>query len=282
MFERIPQMILAGFEKMLTTAVGYLPKLLAGIIVLLLTRYMAEWVETLVQKIAYKTVKSTSLQILFRKTAGLGIWVLGFILALVVVFPDLNMGYFFGTLGLSSVVVGFAFQDILKNFLAGVLILLQEPFSVGDEIAVEGYQGLVDHIDIRTTTIRTYQGEKILIPNATLFTNSVLVRTGFEHRRTDIELELDYNTNLEETQQLLLRVVGDIEGIVDNPPPEVDVVGFGDGAVQLVIRYWTAPQQKTVRRIQTKAIIAIKKALEEASIILPHPIRAIHSDWQKC
>ncbi|HIK38087.1 MAG: mechanosensitive ion channel family protein [Geminocystis sp.] len=282
MFSKIAQNILAAFDKIIITILGYLPSLLSGLVILLLTRYLADWIETLVQRIADRTVKSPSLQILFRKTASVAVWVLGFILALVVVFPSFTVGYFFSTLGIGSVVVGFAFQDILKNFFAGILILSQEPFSIGDEIAVEGYQGLVEHIDIRTTTIRTYQGEKILIPNATLFTNSVLVRTGFDYRRTDIELGLDYNTELEEIQQLLLRVVKSVEGVVDNPPPEVDVVGFGDSAVRLVVRYWTPPQQKTVRRVQTRAIIAIKKALGGASTIVSPSARAIHLDQQEC
>ncbi len=85
----------------------------------------------------------------------------GFFLSCVLAFPGLSLGNVVSALGLGSVAVGFAFQDIFNNFLAGILLLLQEPFGIDDEIVVENYEGFVEEIDIRTTTIRTYQGEKI-------------------------------------------------------------------------------------------------------------------------
>ncbi|MBF2057970.1 MAG: mechanosensitive ion channel family protein [Cyanobacterium sp. T60_A2020_053] len=253
-----------------------LPGIISGVIILFLTRYFANWGKNFSLSMAQKVIKNKSLEILFIQGISVGIWVVGFFLACVLAFPGLNLGTIFGALGLSSIAIGFAFQDIFKNFLAGILILLQEPFRIGDEIIVEGYQGLIEHIDIRTTIIRTYQGEKVLIPNATIFTNSVQVRTGYDKRRTDLAVGVDYNTPLPQTKELLLKIVTGVDGVLVQPAPEIDLVNFGDSSIDFVVRYWTLPQQKIVRKVQTTAIMAIKNVFDEAGISIPYPIRSVY------
>jgi small-conductance mechanosensitive channel len=276
MIEDIISTIIDSINQLIADFIKLIPGFTTGLIVILITRYLANLTQRVANKIAKKTLKSKSLQILLKKTAYISTWIVGIFLASIIAFPGLSLGNVIGALGLGSVAIGFAFQDIFKNFLAGILLLLQEPFRIDDEIIVEGYQGFVDHIDIRTTTIRTYQGEKILIPNATIFTNSVQVRTGFATRRTDLAVGVDYNTPLPKTQQLLFKIIGNVDGVLPQPAPEVDLVNFGDSSIDFVVRYWTLPQQKVVRKIQTKAIVAIKKAFDEASINIPYPIRTLY------
>lgn len=270
------QTILNSFKDILASIVKAIPGLLGGLVVLMLTRYVAEWSRQYVKKVTDTTVKSSSLQILFTKVVFIGTWIVGIAISCVLAFPGLNLGQIVGALGLSSVAIGFAFQDIFKNFLAGILLLLQEPFSIGDEIIVDDYQGVVQEIDVRTTTIKTYQGEKVLIPNSTIFTDSVQVVTGFGKRRTDLGVGLDYNTSLDDARKLLLSTVLEIEDILDEPKPEIDIVNFGDSSIDFVVRYWTLPQQKKVRQIQTKAILAIKKACDKANLNIPYPIRTLY------
>ena len=276
MIDRIIETIINSIEQLIAEFIKLIPGFFAGFIIIIITRYLANLSQRVASKIAKKTLKSKSLQILFMKTAYVITWIVGCFLASILAFPGLSLGNVIGALGLGSVAIGFAFQDIFKNFLAGILLLLQEPFSIDDEIIVEDYQGFVDHIDVRTTTIRTYQGEKILIPNATIFTNSVQVRTGFATRRTDLAVGVDYNTPLPKTQELLLQVISNIDGVFVKPAPEVDLVNFGDSSIDFVVRYWTLPQQKIVRQIQTKAIVAIKAAFDRESISIPYPIRTLY------
>jgi small-conductance mechanosensitive channel len=181
------------------------------------------------------------------------------------------------TLGIGSVAIGFAFQDICKNFLAGILLLLEEPFRIGDEVIIGDYQGKIEQIDIRTTQICTYEGEKVLLPNSTVFTNAVKVRTAYSCRRTDLGVGVDYNTSLPQASQVLAATIQQVEGVMSHPNPEIDLVNFGDSSIDFVVRYWTRPQQKEVRQIQTKAIAAIKQAFDEASIKIPYPIRTLYS-----
>jgi small-conductance mechanosensitive channel len=276
MIEKILETIIDSINQLIADFIKLIPRFTTGFIIILLTRYLANVSQRIANKVAKKTLKSKSLQILLKKTAYVTTWIIGCFLASVVAFPGLSLGNVIGALGLGSVAIGFAFQDIFKNFLAGILLLLQEPFSIDDEIIVEGYQGFVDHIDIRTTTIRTYQGEKILIPNATIFTNSVQVRTGFASRRTDLAVGVDYNTSLPKAQKLLFKIIGNVDGVLPTPAPEVDLVNFGDSSIDFVVRYWTLPQQKVVRKVQTKAIVAIKEAFDQELITIPYPIRTLY------
>ncbi|MBF2016216.1 MAG: mechanosensitive ion channel family protein [Rivularia sp. T60_A2020_040] len=265
-----------SIKELIGNAIILFPALLTAIIIIFLTKFAANFAQRVAETIAHKTVSSKSLQFLMAKTASTATWILGILLACVIAFPGLSLGDIIATLGLSSVAIGFAFQDIFKNFLAGILILLQQPFRIGDQIVVNEYEGTVDKIDIRTTEIITYTGELVVIPNSTVFTSIVRVRTAFDHRRTDLALGVDYNTSLSQASDILERTISLVEGVLQNPAPEIDLVAFGDSSIDFIIRYWTSPQQKQVRNVQTKAILSIKKAFDKANINIPYPIRTLY------
>lgn len=265
-----------SLEELVASAVKILPALLTALIIIFLTRFIAEFARGLASKIGQQTIRSKSLQFLLKKAAYVTTWVVGILFACVLAFPGLSLGDLVATLGLSSVAIGFAFQDIFKNFLAGILLLVQEPFSIGDQIIVGSYEGTVERIDIRTTSIRTYRGEKVLLPNSTVFTSAVQVRTAFGYRRTDLGIGVDYNTSLPQAKELVQRTIISVEGVLEQPEPEIDIVNFGDSSIDLVIRYWTKPQQQEVRAVKTQAIVAIKKACDQANINIPYPIRTLY------
>jgi len=272
----ILETIITSLQDIVGSLIRALPGLIAGIIILFLARYAAKFTHKVARKVGKKTLPSASLQLLLEKTSYILTLTLGVLLAGVVAFPGLSLGDIIAALGLGSVAVGFAFQDIFKNFLAGILLLLQEPFRIGDQIIVAGYEGTVEHIDIRTTRIRTYQGEEVIVPNATVFTNEIQVRTAYEYRRTDLGVGVDYNTPLPMAAQLLRETIQTVEGVLEYPQPEIDLVGFGDSSIDFVVRYWTTPQQQIVRRVQTRAIITIKRVFDEADINIPYPIRTVY------
>ncbi len=259
-----------------------LPGLLSGLVVLFLTKYAVQIVLKIADETGRRTINSTSLQLLLLKISRIGVWTVGILLACVLAFPSFELGDIIATLGVGSVAIGFAFQDIFKNFLAGIILLVEEPFRIGDEIVINDYQGKVENISIRTTKIRTYNGEKVLLPNSTVFTDAVKVVTAYASRRTDLAVGVDYNTPLSEAASLLQQTISGVSGVLDNPTPEIDLVNFGDSSIDFVVRYWTIPQQKQLRNVQTRAIIEIKQALDRANINIPYPIRTVyHYDQEK-
>ena len=256
--------------------VSVIPGLLAALIVLALTRYGASVTRNITASIASRLFSNRSLQTLFVQIAFIAAWILGILLAAVIAFPDLGLGDVVALLGLGSVAVGFAFQDIFKNFLAGVILLLQQPFRIGDQIFVDGYEGTVEEIALRSTQIRTYPGEEVVIPNSIVFTSTLRVLTALPSRRIDVEIGVDYNTPLPFAIETLLKTARTVEGVEIEPPVEVDVVGFGDSAIDLVVRYWSTPQQPQVRRTKTQVMLALKAACDEADINIPYPIRTVY------
>ncbi len=272
----------AAINDLIGNTIRVIPAILGALIVLFLTRYAAQYLGKGVDKVIGKTVKSTSLQLLALRATSITIWLVGVLFACLLVFPDLGLGDLIATLGLGSVAIGFAFQDIFKNFLAGIILLLQQPFQIGDQVIISEYEGTIEGIDIRTTQIRNYQGERILIPNSTVFTSAVQVRTAYSCRRTNLAVGVDYNTSLPEASQILKKTIGAVEGVLTEPEVEIDLVEFGDSSIDFIVRYWTKPQQKTFRQVQTRAILAIKAAFDLADISIPYPIRTLyHYDQDK-
>lgn len=276
MVDQLLKTVTESLRDIVGSGVKIIPALLIALVIIFLTRYATFFIENLVSQITEKTIRSRSLQLLLAKTSYVTTWVIGVLMACVVAFPGLRLGDLVATLGLSSVAIGFAFQDIFKNFLAGILLLLQEPFRIDDQVIIGNYEGTVEKIDIRTTKIRTYQGEQVLLPNSTVFTSAVQVRTAFNSRRTDLAVGVDYNTPLLQAVEILENTIQQVEGVLNHPEAEIDVVNFGDSSIDFIVRYWTQPQQKTVRTIQTKAIISIKQALDQADINIPYPIRTLY------
>jgi small-conductance mechanosensitive channel len=273
---KIINTVVSSLQDLLGSAIKILPALLIALVIIMLTRYVAQFLRGMAEQLGRRTLKSRSLQLLLSKTAYVTTWIVGILFACVVAFPGLRLGDIIATLGLGSVAIGFAFQDIFKNFLSGILLLIQEPFRINDQIIVGDYEGTVERIDIRTTKIRTYNGERILMPNSEVFTSAVQVRTAFENRRTDLAVGVDYNTSLPKAKEILQNAIARVEGVLDHPAPEIDLVGFGDSSIDFIVRYWTTPRQPQVRQVQTKAIVAIKKAFDAADISIPYPIRTLY------
>ena len=268
--------VIKSLRDLLGSSIKILPGIITALVIIMLTRYIAEFTTEVAAKIGRRTLESKSLRSLLCKAANISTWIFGIVLACIVAFPGLRLGDIVATLGLGSVAVGFAFQDIFKNFLSGILILIQRPFRIDDQIIIGDYEGTVEQIDIRTTKIRTYDGERVLMPNSEVFTSPVRVRTAFNQRRTDLAVGVDYNTSLPEAKSILQRAIQRVNGVLDQKAPEIDLVGFGDSSIDFIVRYWTHPRQPQVRQVQTRAIIAIKDALDAAGIGIPYPIRTLY------
>ena len=273
---QITDTVVKSLEELLGSSVKILPAIITALVIVMLTRYMAEFALNTAKKIGERTIKSKSLQSLLHKTAYVGAWTFGIVFACIVAFPGLSLGNIVATLGLSSVAIGFAFQDIFKNFLSGILILIQEPFSIDDQIIIGDYEGIVEQINIHSTRICTYQGEIVLMPNSNVFTSPVQVRTANNFRRTDLAVGVDYNTTLSEAKQILQQTIERVEGVSDSKSPEIDLTEFGNSSINFMVRYWTDSRKSQVRQVQTEAILAIREALNAAGIGIPYPIRTLY------
>jgi small conductance mechanosensitive channel len=165
--------------------------------------------------------------VVFARLVGAAVVLLGFLVSFSIVAPSFQAADLIKVLGIGSVAIGFAFQNILQNFLAGLLLLWTEPFRVGDQIRLDNFEGTVEEIETRATTIKTYDGKRVVIPNADLFTHSVTINTAFEARRWDCQLAV--KTTLRDLDSLKARIVDAIrkaEGVLPDPAHEALVVAW--------------------------------------------------------
>jgi len=164
-----------SWDKMVDGAIALLPNLILALVIFIVFLLIARLARSLVRRISIKRSHHRNLGILLGQLAQLTVVILGFLTAISAIAPSFHASDLIKMLGIGSVAIGFAFQNILQNFLAGILILLQEPFAVGDWINVTGLEGRVEDIQTRATVVATHKDTRIVIPNAVLFTNPVVV-----------------------------------------------------------------------------------------------------------
>ena len=156
-------------------AISLLPNLLIALVIFVAFLILASTAKSMVRHLSLRHQHRKNLTLLLGQLVQMLVLILGFLVAFSVVAPSFRAANLIQMLGIGSVAIGFAFQNILQNFLAGILLLLQEPFTVGDWISVTGIEGKVEDIQTRATVIATLEGKHVVIPNAVLFTNPVAV-----------------------------------------------------------------------------------------------------------
>ena len=251
--------------------VSRLPHLAVGLVVVGLFWLAGRLVRRLAHTAGQRTRLDPQLADVFGALAVATLALLGVLIAAVVVFPTFRPGDLVKGLGITSVAVGFAFKDVLQNFFAGVLILLRKPFVVGDQIRVKEWEGTVQEITTRSTRLRTYDGERVVIPNGDVYTSSVLVRTHFAERRVKFTVGIGYGDDLEAARATILDVVRGSEGVLADPGPAAYVEELAPSSVNFTVYFWTASQQATVLAVRDRVATAIKQALDRAGIDMPFP-----------
>jgi len=201
---------------------------------------------------------------------------LGILVALSIALPTFKPGDIVELLGIGSVAIGFAFRDILQNFLAGILILLTQPFRIGDQIVTSNYEGTVEDIQTRATLIKTYDGRRVVIPNANLFTEKVVVNTAFDERRIEYDVGIGYGDDVEKAKRLMLEAMHEIVDVLKEPAPDVLVMELAPSSVMIRVRWWIRPPRRAdALDARDSVLSAIKGKLKDNGIDLPFPTQQI-------
>jgi len=256
-------------------AVEGIPTLLMALAVLGLFAVASSIARNLARNSAQRIVQDESLENLFGTLARIGVLVVGIFCAAGVLFPGLSAGHLVSVLGLSSVAVGFAFKDIFENFLAGVILLAQRPFQIGDQIIVDGFEGTIEDITIRSTYIKTYDSERVIIPNSTLYSSPVQVRTAFDARRTRFGTGIGYDEDVRAGRSVIEEALASCEHILEDPAPQVVVTDHADSSVNFQVRFWTESRAGDVVKARDEVATKVKKALDDSDIEIPYPYRTV-------
>lgn len=248
-----------------------LPYIVVGVIVFCLFIIAGRVLRKVVHAAGERTRLDVTLADLLGRIVSFAIVVLGLFVAAVIVFPAFKPGDLVAGLGITSVAIGFAFKDVLQNFFAGVLILWRRPFVVGDQIKTKDYEGTVEEINVRSTRLKTYDGERAVLPNGDVYTNAILVRTAYDKRRVKFTVGIGYPDSIEQARETIHGVLKETEGVLDDPGPWVYVAELAPSSVNFNVFFWTNSQQANVLKVSDRVATGIKNALDRAGIDMPFP-----------
>ncbi|MGB8510924.1 MAG: mechanosensitive ion channel family protein [Pyrinomonadaceae bacterium] len=248
-----------------------LPYIVIGIIVFGIFIIVGRVLRRVVHTAGERTRLDVTLADLLGRIASFAIIVLGLFVAAVIMFPAFKPGDLIAGLGITSVAIGFAFKDVLQNFFAGILILWRRPFVVGDQIRTKDYEGTVEEITVRSTRLKTYDGERAVLPNGDVYTNAILVRTAYDRRRIRFTVGIGYPDSIDEARETIHGVLRDTEGVLDDPGPWVYVSELAPSSVNFTVYFWTNSQQANVLKVSDRVATGIKLALDRAGIDMPFP-----------
>lgn len=198
----------------------------------------------------------------------------GFVYALEAL--DIAVAPVLGALGIVGIALAFALQDILENFVAGVILQLRRPFTAGDEIASEDHEGRVIAIDARTVTIRTPDGEIVQLPSSAVIKNAIVNHTQNGRRRTTLMVGVAYGTDLDHATRVAREAATSADGVLETPGVQVYVEGFGDSSVDLAVRFWHPPSMAAAWSVRDDVARAVARGFAANDIEIPFPQRVVH------
>ncbi|MCC0175397.1 mechanosensitive ion channel family protein [Waterburya agarophytonicola K14] len=261
--------------QMVKGTIELLPNIIIAIVVFTAFWFVAKFSRRLIKNLTRKKQSRNLGLVLARLSQGF-IILIGTFVALAIIIPSFKPGDLVQLLGVSGVAVGFAFRDILQNFLAGILILITEPFTLNDQIIFKEFEGTVENIQTRATIIRTYDGRRIVIPNAELFTNSVTVNTAFDKRRLQYDIGIGYGDDIAEAKKIILEVLHNNTDALQDPPPEALVVDLAGSTINIRARWWINPPRRAdAMDTQDAVLTELNNKLVAAGIDLPFPTQQI-------
>lgn len=270
------QTITGTANELLISFIERVPYLVAAIIVMLIFWLLSKVFKKVVIKLLGKQRNHQNLIKVFQRVGAALIFFIGFMIAMVVAIPGFTPAKLIGALGIGSVAIGFAFKDIFQNLLSGILLLLSEPFRIGDQIVSGSFEGTVEDIKIRATTIRTYDGRQVVIPNSDLYTSALTVNTAYKQRRLQLAVGIGYADDIEQAKAQIIQALTRANTVSTLAAPSVIATNLGDSTVDLIVRWFIedGTQANKVASID-QVLIEVKKALDSAGIDMPFPVRTL-------
>ncbi|MCB0419046.1 MAG: mechanosensitive ion channel family protein [Bdellovibrionaceae bacterium] len=270
-YELLKQEMVEWFEGV----VKALPNLVVAVFLSVLFWYAAGLASRMLERAFRRFVDSETLVSLLTRTARFVLLCVGLFFVLGVLNLEKTVASLLAGAGVLGLVVGIAFQDFMSNFFAGIMISFRRPFVVGDIIESNSHMGTVKNVNLRNTVVLNFDGQQVLIPNKIVIENPLLNYTRYKRRRVNLAIGVSYATDLEQAANIAKEAVGALQGVLSDPKPEVDYQEFGDSSINFALRFWIDYPQTNFFRIQSDAVVAVKKAFDKNDITIPFPIRTL-------
>ena len=270
--------IQSSLESLTVDFLAFLPKVISGVVVFIVTLYISAWIARIIKRSSERRGADPEIVILLTRGTRWTLIILGIIVALEQV--DFDVTGLIAGLGIAGVTIGFALQDVAKNFIAGVLLLIQQPFEIGDVVKILDYVGTVQEITLRTTDILSQDGRMVIVPNSEVFVNPLMNYSRTPRRRIEISAGVSYDSDLQKVSETALRVLSGLDEVLADPAPEVTFREFGGSTIDFVAYYWIATEgvglkEANLRQAKDAGMKALKVAFEAEGIEMPFPTMEI-------
>jgi len=266
----------APLQKLVEEAWLFIPKLITALITFGIALFLAALFARWIRREANKRIGDEETSILLSRLARWGVIVVGLVLALDQVNFDVT-GFVAG-LGIAGLTIGFALQDISRNFVAGVLLLVRQPFDIGDAVEAAGHEGTVLEITTRDTVLKTWDGEMVILPNLEVFAQPIINYSDLPNRRRTVQIGLGYGEDVERAMQVFLEAIQGVEGVLADPATEVLADQLGSSTLDLSARFWVNQETHSLLGVHSAVVQTINAVAQQEGIDLPYPIQTVRME----
>ena len=260
----------------LETGVQQIPNVLVAIVFIIFFSFFVRIVGNVVSKILRRAFESKQVADLISAIIKACLMIMGLFICLDFVGLKGTVTSLLAGAGIIGLAIGFAFQDMTENLIAGIVMGIRKPFKIGDVVKADGVFGTVRTINLRNTLVETFFGQLEVIPNKILFRNILTNYTVMGVRRLEVPVSISYADDPDEAAKVIVKALRECDFVIKKNETHVFAESFGDSAINLLVWFWIDyPGETGFMAARHKAITLIKKSLEEADILIPFPIRTL-------
>ena len=264
---------LAGWGRAFILA---LPNFMLAILAVIAFWLLARVVRNVVMRLLRRVSHSEQVTYLLSQVVYIGVVTAGAFIALGILGLQKTVASLLAGAGIVGLALGFAFQDIAANLMAGIYLSVRRPFRRGHLVKTQDFFGIVQEVNLRWTELVTQQGQIVLIPNKQVFENPIMNYTARGNRRVDLTLGVSYGDDLERARQVAIEAVSAMPARVPEREVELFYEEFAESGVDFTIRFWIPfEKQKDYLAARSEAIIRIKQAFDANGITIPYPVRTL-------
>lgn len=275
-FQEALNKVLTKIHEWFVTAIEMLPNLAVAILLMILFYFLARFSRYGLHQIDNRIKGNDAIMSLIGKIVFVAILGVGFFVALSVLQLDKAVTSLLAGAGIIGLALGFAFQETASNFLAGVIMAIRKPFRIGDMIETNDYMGIVQELSLRSTIVRTFRGQDVIIPNKTVYYNPITNFARYKKRRIDLQVGVSYGDDLEKVKEIALDALADVVSRDKSREIKVWFEEFGNSSINLTIALWVdTVTQASYRDSVSDMVMKIKKAFDDNDIMIPFPIRTL-------
>jgi len=256
--------------------VALLPNFIAAVLVLILFFLLAKVCRYAVNKGLMRTKLNRGLVDLTSATTYILVLIFGLFVALDILELEKTVTSLLAGVGVAGLALGFAFQSTAANYVSGIILAFRAPFHIGEIVQSGDVMGIVEKINLRSTTIKTFQGTDVIIPNKDVLQNPILNYQKNGKRRIDLACGISYGDDLEKVKELSLKAIEAVDSIDQSKQIDFYYNEFGNSSINFYIFAWSKEvNQPSYLKAQSDMVIALKKCFDENDITIPFPIRTL-------